>query len=475
MVMGLKIQFVNEFWQEVEPYPYRFGDAERRAIDFQLEQFLAKDIIIPTDREEGQYVSNIFSRPKSDGTVRIILDLSKLNNDVEKVHFKMTSLQTALEMIRPGCFMASVDLKDAYYSVLIHEENQKFLKFWWNGQLFQFKGMPNGLTSAPRAFTKLLIPVFAHLREKGHECFGYIDDTFIVGDSFEEALFSCQQLAATLDNLGFVVHEHKSVMIPRQELVFLGFKINSVLMTVTPTQGKIDKFLRTVTQLRSVKRPSIRQVAGLIGLMVAYNPGVKYAGAYIKTLEIEKNKALKRSQGNFDAKMAISANSWSDIDWWVVNLPSASRPVQIPRPDGIIYTDASHAGWGAFCEDNSPTSTGGRWKPHEGDHHINVLELRAIHHGIKSMIKGGQKHIKVMTDNTTALAYIKNMGGVQSEECNLEAKRIWQYCELNELWLTPAHIPGKLNVQADRASRHFSDDTEWELAPRIWDKIVCNL
>lgn len=77
-----------------------------------------------------------------------------------------------------------------------------------------------------------------------------------------------------------------------------------------------------------------------------------------------------------------------------------------------------------------------------------------------------------MTDNTTALAYIKNMGGVQSEQCNKEASIIWDYCEQNNLWLIPAHIAGKLNVQADLASRKFTDDVEWELSNKLWENIV---
>lgn len=256
-VKGLKISFVNEVTQRFEPRPFRFDDEERNAIDIQLQKFLKKEIIVPTTWEQGQFVSNIFSRPKPDGSVRIILDLSKLNDEVEKLHFKMTSLQTAIDMIRSGCFMASVDLRDAYYSVLVHVSHQKFLKFCWNGQLFKFRGMPNGLTSAPRTFTKILIPVFSYLRELGHECFGYIDDTFIVADSYDEAFQSCQQLAINLDRLGFVIHEGKSVMTPQQEIIFLGFKIDSVAMLVLPTQGKVDKFLRAVNQLKSVKRPTI--------------------------------------------------------------------------------------------------------------------------------------------------------------------------------------------------------------------------
>lgn len=75
-------------------------------------------------RENGEYISNIFARPKPEGSVKIILDPSKLNDDVEKCHLKMTSLQTALDMVRPDCYMASVDLRDASYSVKVHEIHQ---------------------------------------------------------------------------------------------------------------------------------------------------------------------------------------------------------------------------------------------------------------------------------------------------------------------------------------------------------------
>ena len=55
----------------------------------------------------------------------MILNLKKLNKYTDFKHFKMESLQNVLHMVKSGVWMASVDLKDAYYSVLIHEEYQK--------------------------------------------------------------------------------------------------------------------------------------------------------------------------------------------------------------------------------------------------------------------------------------------------------------------------------------------------------------
>ncbi len=70
-----------------------------------------------------------------------------------------------------------------------------------------------------------------------------------------------------------------------------------------------------------------------------------------------------------------------------------------------------------------------------------------------------------MTDNTTAIAYINNMGGNKSQECNSIAKKIWQWCTENDLHVLAAHIPGISNITADEKSRKFNDATEWQLNP----------
>jgi hypothetical protein len=55
--------------------------------------------------------------------------------------------------------MTSIDLKDAYYSIPVAAEDQKYLKFIWREKLYVFTSLPMGLTSSPRIFTKVLKPV----------------------------------------------------------------------------------------------------------------------------------------------------------------------------------------------------------------------------------------------------------------------------------------------------------------------------
>ena len=99
----------------------------------------------------------------------------------------MESLKQALHMVRQDCFMASIDIKDAFYSVPINEDYRKYLKFTWDRGFLQFCAMPNGYCDAMRLFTKLLKPVFATLKEQGYESVIYVDDSLLQGETLRNA------------------------------------------------------------------------------------------------------------------------------------------------------------------------------------------------------------------------------------------------------------------------------------------------
>ena len=73
----------------------------------------------------------------------------------------METLKSAISAMTRNCFIAYVDLKDAYYSIPIRSEDRKYFRFLWNGQKYQFTSLIMGLSTSPRVYTKILKPVFA--------------------------------------------------------------------------------------------------------------------------------------------------------------------------------------------------------------------------------------------------------------------------------------------------------------------------
>jgi len=102
------------------------------------------------------------------------------------------------------------------------------------------------------------------------------------------------------DSLGFTIHPDKSVLIPSQRLVLLGFIIDSVAMTITLTPEKALKVKEACATLLGQGRPTIQQVACVIGRMISSFPGVMYGQLYYRVLEHTKTTALKTAKGHFD-------------------------------------------------------------------------------------------------------------------------------------------------------------------------------
>ena len=129
----------------------------------------------------SEILSSIFIHPKKDGTYRIILNLKSSNKCIPYQHFKMDTRKTVLNLIEKDCFLASLDLKDAYYSVPVTRNDRKYLRFLWRSQRYQFTCLPNGLSCCPRKFTKLMKPPMTALHRLGHISSNYINDLILQG------------------------------------------------------------------------------------------------------------------------------------------------------------------------------------------------------------------------------------------------------------------------------------------------------
>ena len=159
----------------------------------EINKLVGKRVVEYTEHGKGESISPIFFRSESDGTRRLILSLKILNEFLEYNHFKMEKIHSVADLIQPHCYMTTIDLQDAYYSVKISKEDSKYLKFYAGKNLkfviLKFAVLPNGLSSGPRKFTKLTKQPIACLRIEGVIVAIYIDDIIVIRNNLSRICF----------------------------------------------------------------------------------------------------------------------------------------------------------------------------------------------------------------------------------------------------------------------------------------------
>lgn len=143
------------------------------------------------------------------------------------------------------------------------------------------------------------------------------------GDSKTECRSNILTALNLFESLGFLINHEKSVLQPCQKLAFLGFVLDSVNMKVFLTAEKKEKIILASQQLLKKSIISIRLVAQVIGPLASSLPAVQYGPLYYRSLEIDKNTALRQSNGNYEATMNLSSESVSDHR--VTSLPTARK------------------------------------------------------------------------------------------------------------------------------------------------------
>ena len=286
MKNGLSLEF-QYFPSTSAPAQHPVSAQESEVIRIEIAKLLKKQVINLTSFDKGD-----FTRPKKDGTYRMILNLKRLNTFMEYNHFKMESIQVVIQVVRPGVYMTSIDLKDAFYSIGINPEHHKYLKFCFDNKIFGFTCMPNGYGPAMRVFTKTTKPIFANLRSRGHISVSFVDDSYLQGKTYEECLKNIQATISLLRRLGFTIHIEKSIIKPTQTITFLGFVINSNTMTLSLTTDKKRDIYHLCNDIitKGNKVVTIKTMATLIGKIVASFPAVTYSELYYRNLEANKKK-----------------------------------------------------------------------------------------------------------------------------------------------------------------------------------------
>ncbi len=296
---------------------------------------------------------------KGYGGLRPILDLRSLNFSLYKGKFKMLTMRTIMSQVQEGDWFVTIDLKDAYFHI----------------QVVLRRSKPFGLALVPRTFTKCMDAALAPVRLQGIRVLNYLDDWLILAHSRELVSRHRDIVLSHIHSLGLRINAKKSVLLPSQQTVFLGVRLDSVQMQARLAPARIPVFTACLARFKLGHHVSVGTCRRLLGLMAAASPvlplGLLHMRPFLwwmKELRLHPTVPATRL-------VRVSRSCCRHLLMWrdPVFHRSGVRMGAIHRRH-MITTDASMTGWGAVFE-GRPAS--GEWKEEFLFWHINCLELRS--------------------------------------------------------------------------------------------------
>ena len=396
------------------------------------------------------------------GKKRLILDLRHINRHLFKNKFKCEDVSVAKEVLRPGDFMFSFDLKSGYHHIDIFPEHRKFLAFSWkfsDGSLryFVFSVLPFGLSSAPYIFTKLLKPLVKKWRGEGKSIILYLDDGLGAAQPFNSAKICSLQIHADLLKFGLLPNEEKCIWEPCQSIVWLGTVIDTANSTIAATDKRIESLLCDLNDILRDLHFSVhvKRISTIAGKIISLSNCI----GNVTRLMSKNLYSLINSTSTWCDYVQLNEEAVIELKFWQENLCKCNG---IPlwavkkRPTRIVYSDASSVGCGSVIAIEGKVFQQ-NWSEQESSESSTFRELKAVSLSLDAFVDELQSQtVSWFTDNQNVVSIVNK--GSKVSKLNSIALDIFQKCMLNGITIDVNWIPRDLNHVADGISKIIDYD-----------------
>ena len=446
---------------------------------------VAEQII--TEVKNGRYVitdskptivSGLGAIIKPSGGVRLIHDCSRplegsINSMASDEHCHYQTLKEATEFIKPGYFMAKLDLESAFRSVPLHPD-----EFEVTGMKFKFPGnsrssylydtrLPFGAKKSPSIFNRLTQSVRRMMAKRGyHRLIAYLDDFLIVAPTKEECKAALNTLLRLLRDLGFAISYNK-VEAPTQIITFLGIQISSLDMRLSLPEEKattLESLLDSFADRRHATRTQLQSLAGKLNWACQVVTGGR--------------TFLRRILSSIDAlakprhKLRLDSLFFADLRWWkdfFHHFHGTTISSAISRPTVAIEMDSCGSASGITYEDDWLFSHWESDAPLMASWHINHKEAASA---VLAARRWGHLwsgcEVVVFSDNKAAIGML-NKGSTPHEPMMTLLRELFWLSATHDFSISATYLPGASNLFADTVSRlHLGSNLlQWTLLSQI--------
>jgi hypothetical protein len=322
-----KIEFVIELIPGTAPISkrvYRVSRPELVELKKQIDELLKKGYIRPST---SPWVALVLFVEKKDGTKRMCIDYSSLNEVTVKNKYPLPRIEDLFDRLRGASVFSKIDLSLGYHQLRIRPSDILKTAFITVYGLHEFTVMSFGLMNAPAYFMCLMNSVFMDYLDKFVVVF--IDDILIYSQNEQEheehlrkvlqrlqvcqlyaKLSKCEFWISEVLSLGHITNRDGLVVDPKKVAAILDWKAPKDVRGIKSFIGMVGYYRRFIEGFSKIAKPMTALLA--------------------KKVEFKWTPACQESFDTLKRKLTTSP---------VLILPDVPKPFS-------VYCDASYTGLG---------------------------------------------------------------------------------------------------------------------------------
>ena len=418
---------------------YPIAQAFHNAVTEQIDKWLRTNRIRKA-HSSTQWNLPLTVAPKKDllgqkTAVRVCLDPRAINSILPDDNYPIPRISDLFEKLQGFVLASSLDLRESYTQLLVHEEDQEKLSFTWNSVRYTWQGAPYGLKFLTSHFQRVMTSVLSDCLPF---CIIFVDDVVVFSSTIQQHIEHLNRVMQALNNANLRLNIDKC-RFGCTQLPILGHIVSGT--QIQPDPDKISSF-------HNLPIPETgKQIESFLGLANYLRDYIPMYSKIASPLEkLRKQKLIgphwtPDCQRAFDSLKAILSQAP------VLNAADPNHPL-------LVATDASQYGVGAVLYqmvNSRPRYIAFASKslnPAQVNYPATRRELLAIVFAVTKFRNWLYAQRFTLFCDHSALSYLFT-GKHESRMLNY-----WAYilCEYN---FAIVHRPGLLNVLPDALSRLY--------------------
>ena len=290
----------------------------------EIDRMLRQGVISPID-DPTEWCSGIVTVPKPNGSYRLCVDLSVLNENVLREIHPMATVDESLAKLKGSKIFTKLDAKSGFWQVPLDAESKLLTCFICPFGRFVFNRVPFGISSGPEIFQRAMSKILEGI--DGVIC--HVDDILIHSASQQEHDKRVREVLKRLQDAGLTLNE--KCEFSKSQISFLGHLVDGegIHADTRKTNGVSD--FPTPTNVTELQR-----FMGMVNQLGKFIPNLQdYTGPLRELLRSDTSWQWEESQ----------RRSFQKVKDLLVS-PQVLVPYDPNRPT-IIAADASNTGIGA--------------------------------------------------------------------------------------------------------------------------------